>query len=55
MEDAREYEKNESIGIDALKLINHVRLYKRVFMLCELLENSSRKQAKVHRDNLKRS
>ena len=37
MEYACEYVANERKPADILKLINHVRLYKRVYLPCELL------------------
>ena len=37
MDCAREYAKEENLGIEILKSINHMRLYKGVFLPCELL------------------
>ena len=47
---AREYVKDDNNKINTLKLINHVRLYKRVYLPCELLGQSGRDQTIAYRD-----
>ena len=48
----REYRKETNLGINALKLINHVRLYKRVFLPFELVGQSGKDQTDAFRNNL---
>ena len=52
MEYAREYRKETNLGINVLKLINHVRLYKRVFLPFELVGQSGKDQTDAFRNNL---
>ena len=42
--------KDDNNKINTLKLINHVRLYKRVYLPCELLGQSGRDQTIAYRD-----
>ena len=49
---AREYRKETNLGINALKLINHIRLYKRVFLPFELVGQSGKDQTDAFRNNL---
>ena len=51
MEYAYEYVVNEKKSTDTLKLINHVRLYKRVYLPCELLGQRGKEQTLAYRVN----
>ena len=55
MEYAIEYSKSNANEIECLKLINHVRLYKRVFLPCELLRDSEKEQMEAFRCDFKKS
>ena len=55
MDYAKEYAKEENLGIETLKSINHVRLYKGVFLPCELLGQSRKEQTVAFRDKLRKS
>jgi len=55
MEYAIEYSKSNMNKIECLKLINHVRLYERVFLPCELLRDSGKEQTEAFRCNFKKS
>ena len=48
---AREYVENVNTTKDTMKLINHVRLYKKVYLPCELLGQRGREQTIAYREN----
>jgi len=55
MQYAREYTSKSSNETIVLKLINHVRLYKRVFLPFELIGNSGKEQTEAYRIQEKQS
>ena len=49
---AREYVREETKDIEIIKLLNHVRLYKGIFLPCELVGQNGKEQTSAYRNNL---
>jgi len=55
MDYAIEYAKEKEMDEKIIPLINHVRLYKRIILLCELVGLKGREETKSYKNELERS
>ena len=55
MQHAREYVDNGEQKIETLRLLNHVRMFKKVCLPCELLGQRGKEQTVACRENAKKS
>ena len=55
MDYAIEYAKEKEMDEKIIPLINHVRLYKRIILLCKLVGLKGREETKSYKNELERS
>ena len=48
---AREYAKEEQLNSKTVMSLNHVRLYKRIFLPCELIGQNGKEQTSAYRND----